>query len=117
MFGLNLLSMLHNYDIRKVGRDDFRWGFISTCRVTDGRKDYETAVEHKDYNGGAIVIVECYDTEQQAEDGHKRWVRTMTAKKLPQTLKDCANTEIAQLCKAVGSEMEFKRKAKKRKAA
>src|SRR3989304_4613832 len=39
-----------NYEERRIGRDDYPWGFISTCRVSDGAKPYETAVEHGNYN-------------------------------------------------------------------
>lgn len=115
MFG-NILGMMGNYDSRKVGRDDYDWGFISTCRVTDGRKPYETAVEHAEYNGGSMVIVECYDSKEEAEKGHAKWVKTMTAKNLPAALRDCANAEVGQLCEALGSTMEFKRQKNKKRA-
>ena len=92
----NFLSMADNYEERKVAHDDFDWGMIDTCYVNDGDKDYETAVEHKKYNAGKMVIVEAYDTKDEAIAGHKKWVQIMTAKVLPKKLKDCANSYISQ---------------------
>ena len=108
------IMMAGNYENRKVGRDDFPWGFVSTAYVNDGVMDYETAVEHKDYNGGPIVIVENYATKDQAEAGHAKWVKTMTAKKLPKELRDCCNSELAQFANAIGGKFDkpHKRKAK-----
>lgn len=90
------LGMAGNYEIRKVRRNDYPWGMISTCYVNDGAKDYETAVQHDRY-GKQMVIVENYDTKEAAQLGHEKWVKTMTAKKLPTKLVDCMNCEIAQL--------------------
>ena len=92
---LDFLGMVGNYDNRKVSRDDYSWGFISTISVTDGRKDFETAVEHKEYNQGSMIIVDCYSTKKKAEKGHKKWVKTM--ENPPDTLEDCANASVAQV--------------------
>ena len=88
---------------RKVVRDTFDWGFISTVSVTDGRKTFETAIKHPEYNGGDMVIVDCYDTVEEAEAGHRAWVKTM--ENPPEELIDIANSEIQQ---AIGKET-FKR--------
>jgi hypothetical protein len=85
------------YESRKVQRDEFEWGFISTAYVNDGAQPYETAVEHPDYNDGSMVIVEAYDSREAAEAGHLRWVAAMTANTLPETLTDVPNAEIASL--------------------
>jgi len=85
------------YESRMVGREDTDWGFISTAGVSDGRQPYETAVEHKGYNHGRMVIVEAYDTKELATEGHKRWVTTMSTDPLPTKLKDCLNAGVAQL--------------------
>lgn len=98
MFGIDMIG---NYDSRKIGRDDYDWGFISTCRVSDGDKPYETAVEHKSYNNGKMVIVESYDTKDEAKAGHAKWIATMTAETLPDSLTDCANSAISQLASMV----------------
>src|SRR4051794_13089256 len=89
-----------NYESRKVGRNDFDWGFVSTAYCSDGEMPYETAVEHVAYNDGQMVIVENYETAEEAAEGHDRWVKTMTADDLPEKLVDCCNAGIAQLCKA-----------------
>jgi hypothetical protein len=109
--------MYGNYESRKVARDEFAWGFISTARVTDGEFDYETAVKHKDYNNDEMVVVESYETKQQALNGHAKWVKKMTARRLPTALKDCANAGLSKLLVGMGYEMTYKRATKKRKAA
>ena len=86
-----------NYEERRIGRDDYPWGFISTCRVSDGAKPYETAVEHGNYNNGEIVIVENYDTKEDAAAGHARWIARMTIPPLPATLYGCNNSCVQQL--------------------
>ena len=64
------LMDMGNYEDRKIARteysDDF---FISTCRVSDGSHPFETAVCHPEYNYGKHVIVEFYDSEEDAEQG------------------------------------------------
>lgn len=100
MFGF--LQDAGNYEQRKVGCDDFEWGFISTAAVSDGAKPYETAVQHKQYGDGNMVIVEAYDTKAEATKGHAKWVATMTADVLPKVLKDCCNSDISQLGASLG---------------
>jgi hypothetical protein len=118
MLGMfSFINDLGNYEDRKVGRDDFNWGFVSTCSVSDGRKPYETGIRHKDYNGDRLVVVECYDSKAKAAIGHKRWVKTMTSKKLPATLKDCANAQVSQMCEVAGVQMKFKRGEKPKRLA
>jgi hypothetical protein len=84
----NFFSMASDYDSRKVDRLDASWGFISTAYVNDADKPYETAVCHEEYNDGLHVIVETYDTKSEAQEGHNRWVETMTAAELPTELVD-----------------------------
>ena len=109
VFNLFGFGNIGNYEARKVSKDVFDWGFISTARVTDGEKPYETAVEHKSYNGGDMVIVESYDTKEEAEDGHKKWVKTMTSENLPESLIDCMNSEVSRFAVSLGAEKEFKK--------
>jgi hypothetical protein len=89
--------MMDNYEARKIGKFDATWGFISTCYVNDADKDYETAVKHRDYNEGKIVIVETYDTHHEATLGHERWVTTMTSDKLPDKLVDSGSAGVAKM--------------------
>lgn len=93
MFGIE-----GNYDERRIGRETLPSdGVVSTVRVTDGAHPFETAVAHEDYNNGELIVVEAYDTKEQAEVGHARWVATMTAEKLPESLTEAGNAEIEQL--------------------
>lgn len=92
------LAMMGNYEQRKIARDDFEWGFVSTAAVTGGEKPYETAVEHKDYGDGSMVIVENYDSREMAIAGHAKWLANMTSSKLPEALIDCENSEWQKLC-------------------
>lgn len=106
---MNMFAFLQdagNYETRKVGNDTFDWGFVSTCRVSDGRKPYETAVEHNRYvradgKRDEMCIVENYDTPEEAAAGHARWVAAMTSAEPPATLKDCCNAEVAELLDAI----------------
>ena len=100
------------YTDRVIGRHDGESGFfVSTAAVNDGAHPYETAVKHRDYDDGKMVIVEAYDDRKDAEAGHERWVETMTADELPPELRDCLNAEIAQVCGALDPEgMVFPRR-------
>lgn len=111
MFGF--LSMMENYADRKVDRYEKGKLFVSTARVTDSSKPFETAVSHPNYDGGKIVIVELYDTLKGAQAGHKKWVRTMTAKKLPKSLRDVSTADVAAFCDAVNGEKWRKKAAAK----
>ena len=106
----SFLADVGNYESRKVGRDNFPWGFVSTARVSDGAKPYETAVKHTDYNEGKMVIVDHYNTKKQAQTGHAKWLATMTATKLPKVLIDCANSKVQQICSAFGEKTVYNRK-------
>ncbi len=107
----NFLRMMDDYDDRKVNRWDSEDGLkmVSTAMVTDGREPYETAVQHPEYNGGRMVIVECYPTIEDAKQGHAKWLKMAQNETLPSTLVDCANAEISQLMDAVGGTMAFEK--------
>jgi hypothetical protein len=102
----NIFSMVGNYEDRKVGRfDDEATGLVvSTARVSDSDRPYETAIGHPGYNDGKYVIVEMYDTHEEAEAGHARWVGAMTGGDLPKSLRDVSEAEIAKLVDAASPE-------------
>ena len=53
---------------------------VDTCGgINDSEHEYETAVAHPSYNNGEWIIVEGYDTEEDALNGHNKWVKIMTA--------------------------------------
>lgn len=85
-----------NYEERKIGRFEKDGLFVSTVFATD-TGFYETGVAHPSYNDGAIIIVEEYDSKEAAENGHKKWIEKMTAKKLPKTLTDVSSAEFNRL--------------------
>ena len=104
----DLSGMMGNYEDRTVERSEYEWGFISTCRVTDGTQPYETAVCSSEYakaedaqDTDGMTIVEAYDSPEAAQEGHDRWVKTMTEDP-PQGLADCCNAGIAALGTALG---------------
>lgn len=102
------LEMIGNYDDRKVERNEFDWGYISTAFVNDGSQPYETAIKcnlYQDPNGetGYMCIAESYDSKEEALEGHKKWIETMSSELMPETLTDCANAEIAQLFDTIAS--------------
>jgi hypothetical protein len=96
------IGMMGNYEFRKVALDKFGWGMVSTAMVMDGRMPYETAVEHNLY--GDMVIVEAYQTKEEAAIGHAKWVATMTADQLPDKLVDCNNSEVQQMVTLLAGE-------------
>lgn len=95
----DFLQDADNYEERRVARYEEDDLFISTCRVSDSTKPFETAVAHPKYNGGKIVIVELYNTEKEAQEGHARWVNTMSSH-APRVLHDvstCTSAVIASM--------------------
>lgn len=101
MFGF--LADMGNYEKRKVARYEDGEILISTARCSDGTKPYETAIMHPDYNNGEFIIVQAYDTKEEAAKAHDAWVNLVKFNSLPDPLVDCGNSQIAQfatsLCK------------------
>ena len=109
MFGF--MDMMDNYESRKVGNNKLpNDGFVSTARVTDSSKPYETAVKHKDYNDGQIIIVEMYDTIEEAKIGHKKWKTIMLNTNLPNQLMDVSTAKVALIANKAGRNTIFKKK-------
>lgn len=104
----DFLLMADNYEQRKVARFDADWGFISTAYVNDAARPYETAVEHRQYNDGKMVIVAAYDTKEEAQAGHNHWVRVMTADTLPDRLVDRGEAELAELVDVFRGDNEWR---------
>ena len=97
-------DMMGNYEERKVDRYETEDLIVDTCAVNDSAEPYETAIEHPAYNNGKWVVVEMYDSKEEAQRGHDKWVKLMTAKELPTELKDVSTAEIANLCDALGDD-------------
>ena len=94
----DFLSMGGNYEERKVDRFEKGRLVIDTCAVADSDQSFETAVGHPKYNKGDWVVVEMYDSRKEAQIGHKKWIKKMTAKNLPKELADVSTAETARLC-------------------
>jgi hypothetical protein len=109
MFNFFGADMMGDYDHRKVGRLDKEGLMVSTARVTDGDKPYETAIKHPLYNKGGMIIVEAYSTKSDALIGHAKWEKTMTSKNLPKELADCCNSEVMQMMRDAGGKIVFKK--------
>lgn len=104
------LEMMGNYEDRKVDRFEEGKLMVSTANVNDGKQPYETAICHSEYNNGEHIIVEGYDSKDEAQKGHDEWVKRMTNENLPDSLIDCANSEVQEMC---GGLEEFPRQQKK----
>lgn len=102
MFGFLEEMMANTYENRKVARYEKDDVFVDTCRITDSEQPYETAVAHPKYNDNKIVIVEMYNTEEEAKRGHSKWVKKMTSKKLPKTLKDVSTSDVVEFAQVLG---------------
>lgn len=76
---------------------------VDTCGVADADKPFETGISHPAYNDGDWVIVQLYKTKATAIRGHKKWVKLMTAKKLPKELKNVSTTETAKMVNVVAN--------------
>ena len=102
MFSWLTDGTIGSYKSRAVARygenhDDL---VIDTCEVYDGAQPFETGIKTPRYPGWCIV--EAYDTREEAQAGHDRWVATMTGPNAPERLHDCANAKIAQAMDKLG---------------
>jgi hypothetical protein len=104
-YGDTLRGMIGDYDDRMVDRYEGNGFFISTCLVRDSNRPYETAIKHPEYNDGVIIIVETYNTKEEAAKGHDKWVKIMTAEELPQELIDKGSCFISQALKELDEKM------------
>ncbi len=103
MFG-NIWGMMGNLEERTVDRYELGDLIVSTVRVTDSILPWETGVSHPEYNSGKWVIVEKYESKEDAKEGHQRWVQKMTGETLPDELRDVADSEIGLLNDVFGKE-------------
>lgn len=90
----DFMSMYGTYEERKVanfkGLDCEGNNFtLDTCRVTDSKQPYETALMHPFYNDNEWVILESYDTKEESQAGHNKWFNVfVNAEKLPEEISD-----------------------------
>jgi len=109
----DFFNMAGTYEDRKVSLYNEGGVVVSTAMVNDGDHPFETAIKHPDYNDGAFVIVEAYDSLSDAHEGHENWVTIMTAEPLPEFLQDCQNSKVSQFL--APEDMKFPRKPKQKR--
>ena len=97
---LDFFDMVDSYEDRKVCNTEINGAIIDTCAVTDSDQSYETGIEHPSYNNDNWVIVEMYDTKEEAQIGHAKWVEAFTDK-LPESLEDVGTSGISYLIKNI----------------
>lgn len=68
-----MFSMMGNYEERNVKNDKCDDFTLDTSEVYDMPWKYETAVAHKDFNGGDWIILEGTDTKEAALEAHAKW--------------------------------------------
>jgi len=99
-------EMLNNtYEQRQVARYEKDGVFVDTCAVNDSDQPFETAIEHPKYNDGKMIVVQMYDTKEQAQKGHDKWVEKMTSKELPKAIKNVGTADIVKFAGALGFDL------------
>ncbi len=119
-----------DYEVARYEDDQLVVNTVRTSRVftregeegtTSGVEDlYLTAVSHEDYNKnpgrgigrgrnrGEWIVAERYNSLEEAQAGHLRWISTLTAGSLPAEVMDSGNSEWAQAKDALGQGWRIK---------
>ena len=82
------------YEERKVDNTIVNLAEIDTVAVNDSNKPFETAIKHPYYDNNEWTVVELYDTKEEAQIGHDKWVEVFR-NKLPEKLTDVSTSYIA----------------------
>ena len=69
-------------------------GVVSTVEASDGERPYETAIHHPSISGWKWIVVDAYDSWEDASSGHKAWVERL--KKRPLVVNELNNSLLAQ---------------------
>lgn len=72
------MSMIGNYESRKVDNFENDLFCIDTAKVTDRELDYETAISHKEFNCGNWIILGWSATKELAQEYHNEMVHKFT---------------------------------------
>ena len=91
----DFLSMADDREERKIANTEINGATIDTCAVTDSNNPYETAISHPNYRNGHWIVVQEYNSKEEAKLGHSEWVEKFTDK-LPEEVVDVSTCEIAQ---------------------
>jgi hypothetical protein len=95
MFGF--MGMTDNYEDRLIKNTKAGKAEIDTAAVGDSDQPYETGIKHPLYNDGGWVIVEMYDSKEDAKKGHQEWVDIFSKDELPNNLKDVSTFDVKQM--------------------
>ena len=71
-----LVGGIGNYNNRRIQRTECPDYIVSTVKAPD-TPYYETAIMSPKYNKGSWIIVQEYNTETEAREGHERWLTCM----------------------------------------
>ena len=91
------------YEERKVDNTIVNLAEIDTVAINDSNKPFETAIKHPNYNNNEWIVVEMYDTKEEAQIGHNKWV-VLFREKLPDKLVDVSTSMAAELRDVLGSD-------------
>ena len=108
-------DMIGNYEQRKVANHKDDNVTVDTVRITDSDHNFETAVLSDEYKSGKWIVLEEYDTIEQAKVGHDKWVKIMTTEPLPETITDVSTSNVVNALREAGGQTEFKRKKRRGK--
>ena len=104
MFKLDGYNPVARYDDEKRGIT------VSTAAIPDSDYPYETGVRHPRFNQGRIIVVENYNTLDEANAGHEKWLKIMTDNQLPKVLKEVSASGVVKLYrKLTGQEIIYER--------
>lgn len=113
---LSAYDMAGNYEERCVARyEGDKDCFVSTAMVTDSNRPYETAICHPEYNDGRVIVVESYDTKEQALTGHARWEKMFVDNDIPDEIEDVSQSEITNWARNALGKIIYKKTNKDEK--
>ena len=104
----DFINDIGNYEERKVARYEKGNLFVDTARVSDSSKPFETAICHPAYNDNELIIVELYDTIEEAQAGQQKWIDVMLHHP-PNCLVDVSTSCVANMLRALGDLPPYER--------
>lgn len=86
----DMMSNLGSGEERTVARYERDTGdlTISTMENRGDNYAFETAISHSLYKDSNWIVVELYDTREDAQTGHDKWLAAMNSDDLPGELVD-----------------------------
>ena len=103
--------MNDDYESRLVDNTLINDAVIDTVAINDSKKPFETGIKHPSYNDGKWVVVELYNTKEEAQAGHDKWV-AIFKKGLPDSLTDVNESIIGDFAENMGCPVRVTHKRK-----